>query len=94
MTYDLLNDELEWEIVKEIDKLGSVMNAAREQLAPHLMCRYVLSLAALFNSYYSKVNIKLSEEPVKAMRLQLLVQLQNTLRAAMNIVGLQEVERM
>lgn len=90
----MLSDEVEWEIVKQIDRLSAVEIEAREKLEPHLICRYVLSLAALFNTYYSKVNIKLSDDEHKKVRLFLLAQLQKTLREAMHLVGLQEVERM
>ena len=74
--------------------MGSIILNAKKELAPHLVCRYVLQLAALFNTYYSKVNIKLSDDAHKAARLGLLAQLKKTLQKAMNIVGLQEVERM
>lgn len=94
MRYELLNDSLEWEIVKQIDLFEGVVNEAREKLEPHLICRYVLSLAALFNSYYSKVNIKLSDDEHKRVRLFLLGKLQKTILEAMELVGLQAVERM
>lgn len=77
-----------------MDALESVINEAREQLAPHLVCRYVLSMAALFNTYYSKVNIKLSDDAHKAARVALLGEFKKTLLEAMEIVGLQGVERM
>lgn len=89
-----MSDELEWEIVKQIDVFAGVVDQARRELAPHFLCRYVLSLAALFNSYYSKVNIKLSDDAHKQVRLALLHKLQSTLHEAMELVGLQAVERM
>lgn len=67
---------------------------AQQELAPHLVCRYVIKLATLFNTYYSKVNIKLSDDAHKAARLALLGKLKQTLKKAMHIAGLQEVERM
>ncbi len=92
--YSLLTEETEWEIIKQIDVLEKIINEARAQLAPHLVCRYVLSMAALFNTYYSKVNIKLSDEAHKAARIALLAEFKKTLLEAMEIVGLQGVERM
>ena len=92
--YSLLTEETEREIIKEIDALDGVIRQAKNELAPHLVCRYVLKLAALFNTYYSKVNIKLSDDASKAARLSLLSRLKATLQKAMSIAGLQEVERM
>lgn len=84
--YSLLTEETEWEIIKEIDALDGVIVQAKNELAPHLICRYVLKLAALFNTYYSKVNIKQSDDASKAARLSLLAQLRKTLQKAINIV--------
>lgn len=42
INYNLLTDELEWEIVKQIDAMEAVVEQARKELAPHLICRYVL----------------------------------------------------
>ena len=92
--YSLLVDEVEWEMVKEMDKFESVVTATREGLAPHLLCRYVLQMCTLLNRYYAKVNIKFSEEEIKKARIALLQQFQKTLREAMHLAGLQEVERM
>ena len=92
--YSLLSDETEREIVKAIDSFGGVVADARAELAPHLICRYLLKLSALFNTYYSKVNIKLSDDAHKAARLALLAQLRSTLHTAMALVGMQASERM
>ena len=94
LDYSLLSDDAERQIIKEIDVFEDAVNEARAQLAPHLICRYVLKLAALFNTYYSKVNIKLSDDTHKAARLELVGQLQKTLQKAMHLIGMQEVERM
>ena len=71
-----------------------VILAAREKLAPHIMCTYAHILAQTFNSYYDAVNILKSENEIKAMRLALVTRTAETMTHLSHLIGFEVVDSM
>ncbi len=69
--------------MKKIDELDGVVAQVIDELAPHLLNRYLISACQLFNSYYNDVHIGKSEHDVKVARLYLLKIFGKTLEKAM-----------
>lgn len=90
----LLTHPLEAQLVKKIDELDGVVAQVIDELAPHLLNRYLISVCQLFNSYYNDVHIGKSEHDVKVARLYLLKIFGKTLEKAMWLLGMKPVERM
>jgi arginyl-tRNA synthetase len=56
----LIEDE-EFNLVKKISEFENIIFQIKNELAPHLMCRFLLELCKLTNVYYANVKILKSE---------------------------------
>lgn len=92
--FSLLAEEIEFKIVKKISELEWIINFAKDNLQPHLICRFLLDLARLANEYYAKVKILSAPEDVKKARLYLIQNMVETLSKAMDLIGMKFLERM
>ena len=92
--FSLLTEEREFKIVKKISELEWIINFAKDNLQPHLICRFLLDLARLANEYYAKVKILSAPEDVKKARLYLIQNMVETLSKAMDLIGMKFLERM
>lgn len=92
--FSLLTHPIELQLIKKIDELSFVAWEVIENMAPHLLARYIISICQLFNTYYNEVHISNSENQLKKVRILLLKKLSNTLEEAMRLLGMKPVERM
>jgi arginyl-tRNA synthetase len=67
---------------------------AKDELAPYIVCRYLLDIAKLFNSYYANIHILKSEEQTKIARSMLLKNVRESIQKGMNLIGMSFLERM
>lgn len=93
LDYSLLQENLEWEIIKEISKKEEVIENAFNNLTPNIVCGYLFNLCQLFNTYYAQASIIKSEDSLKIARLNLLAKLQSTLKETMNLIGMIEIDK-
>lgn len=70
----------EFALIKKLAEFDSVVVDAKDQLAPYLICRYLLDMAKHLNSYYAAVHIMKSEEQAKKARIMLLERVRDTLQ--------------
>ncbi|MEG0314136.1 MAG: arginine--tRNA ligase [Erysipelotrichaceae bacterium] len=94
-SYELLNDEKEIVLLKYINEFSSVVKDAAITRAPHKVCNYIQKLAALFHSFYGncKVNDKEHLE-LSSQRIALLKATKITLRNALDLIGVEAIEKM
>ncbi|MBU0626575.1 hypothetical protein KKH82_04010 [Patescibacteria group bacterium] len=90
----MLTSEHEFNLIKKLSEFEKTVLQTKEEISPHLICRYILELSALANSYYAKVKILVDEKETKSARIYLLQKTLETLRKAMDLVGMQYLERM
>ncbi|MCF7835149.1 arginine--tRNA ligase [Candidatus Gracilibacteria bacterium] len=90
----LLTEDLEFDIIKKLSEFESVVIDAQKDLAPHLICRYLLDLSKLLNSYYANIKILSAPYNIKNARLRLVDQSLEILKKAMNLIGMQFIEKM
>ncbi len=90
----LLTTPEEFALIKKISECETIVIEAKNESAPHLICRYVLDMAKLLNSYYAAVHIMKSEEQTKIARIMLLEKVRDTMKEAMDLVGMKFLERM
>ena len=90
----LLVAEEEFNLVKILSEFESMIIQSQKELAPHIVCRYLMRLCSLMNSYYANVKILKSEEPLKSARINLLKKSIEVLKKAMNLIGMEFLERM
>lgn len=92
--YSLLTEKYEFSLVKKIAEFEQIIIEAKEQLAPHLIARFLFELSTLLNSYYAHVKILSAEENIKNARIFLLHTTLEVLKKAMNLIWMHFVERM
>jgi arginyl-tRNA synthetase len=91
---ELLNEELEYEMIKKIRSFDNIILSSIKTNSPSMICRYLLELSQLFNSYYAKIPVLKAIEDVSYARLFLLKSVQDTLKEGFELIGLKPLERM
>ncbi len=85
----------EKKLVLALEQYSSILEAAAEEYNPSLLCNYSFHLAQLFNSFYDVHSISKAEnEEKKQLRLMMIIITANTLRHAMNLLGIRLPEKM
>lgn len=91
----LLVSDHEQEVLREIDRFGRSVEAARESYEPSVMIRQLMVLARAFNGFYHHTLILRSEdEDLIAARLALVQAVGRTLSAGLRLAGIEPVDRM
>jgi arginyl-tRNA synthetase len=86
---------LEKTLTITLEKFPAVLEQACSEMSPSVIAGYAYQLAQTFNSFYAEHSIANAETPEKkALRLQLCQLTANTLRNAMNVLGIRVPERM
>jgi len=85
----------EKKLVLALEQYSSILEAAAEEYNPSLLCNYSFHVAQLFNSFYDAHSISKAEnEEKKQLRLMMIIITANTLRHAMNLLGIRLPEKM
>jgi len=86
---------LEKTLIITLEKFPSVIEQAGAEMSPSVIAAYAYQLAQTYNSFYAEHSIAHAETPEKkTLRLQLCQLTANTLRNAMNVLGIRVPERM
>jgi arginyl-tRNA synthetase len=86
---------LEKTLIITLEKFPAVIDQAGTEMSPSVIASYAYQLAQTYNSFYAEHSIANAESPEKkALRLQLCQLTANTLRNAMNVLGIRVPERM
>ncbi|WP_042352935.1 arginine--tRNA ligase [Bacillus massiliigorillae] len=88
-----LQDELSWEVVKELQKFPAMIEKANKQLEPSVIAKYVVDLSQAFNKYYGNTHILLQDESLQA-RLALVEAVKITLKEGLRLLGIAAPEEM
>jgi len=85
-------DDREWELVKAVARFPRVVDTASRKYSPHVLARYLLTLAASFHNFYEKERVVgHSREP---FRLWLTAAVKNVLEKGQELLGMKPPERM
>ncbi len=94
-TYDQLTHEKEIALLKYINEFPAVVFDAAKTRAPHKVCNYIQKLAAHFHSFYNTCKVIDAEhETLSAQRLALLQATKITLKNALEMIGVNAIEKM
>jgi len=91
--YDL-ETEQEIALAKKIAKFPAVIEKVVAELRPHLLATYSHELADTFNSFYHFEPVLKSEGKVRDRRLTLVKAVQNTLKEALETLGIDAIRTM
>jgi arginyl-tRNA synthetase len=92
--WDILSEEIEFDIIKKISEFNSIILQSQKDLAPHIICRYLLDFSKLLNSYYANIKILSAPEDIKNARLHLIDQSVKVLKKATNLIWMQFIDKM
>ena len=79
-------------LVRKISEYVEVVERATDELLPHYICTYLYELAQVFNSFYE--HNRVIGDPREAVRLALVQQYADTLKAGLELLGITAPDRM
>jgi arginyl-tRNA synthetase len=85
----------EKDIIVALEQYPDIVCAAADEYNPSTLCNYSFQLAQAFNTFYDAHSISKAEnEEKKQLRLIIIIMTAQTLRHAMNLLGIKLPERM
>lgn len=93
-SFELLIHTFEIELIKIMADFPQMIAEAAESRAPHKVCLYIQKLATAFHAFYGECVVLKAEEPLKSQRLALVKATQITLRNALELIGVEALEKM
>ena len=90
----LLDSEYESALLQQLIDYPQVIEAAAQDLSPHLIAFYLKDLAAAFHSYYNASRFLVDDEMVKCARLALIAATAQVMRNGLGLLGVSAPEKM
>lgn len=91
---ELLQEEAEVALIKQIAALPDTVAGAAQALEPHRLTRYAHELASLFHSFYTSCRVLADDPELRKARLVLVEAARITLRNVLHLLGVSAPERM
>lgn len=93
--FNKLNASEEFELAKTLEGFQKAIFLAIDKLEPSVVTRYVIEVAKAFNKFYNSHQVlNLEDEGLKIARLQLISAACQVIKNALNLIGLDVVEKM
>ena len=90
-----LKNTEEFSLVKRIAEFPTIIEKTAQSYQPHLLANYSYNLAQAFNSFYESCPvIQATPKELMSARLALVAAFSQTLKNALNLLGIEEVELM
>lgn len=93
-TFDTINSEVAYDILKKIYEFGNIVENSAEKKLPHLITNYVYDLASAFHTYYSKEKILTEDKKYSEERLTLISAVKIVIKNSLNLIGVYAPEKM
>ncbi|QUH29351.1 arginine--tRNA ligase [Vallitalea guaymasensis] len=94
INYDLLTDDLAFNVVKTLQRFQGVVVDAAEKLEPSFISRYVVDLAQEFNRFYHNCPIIVDDMELRNARLEIVSIVRDVIREALRLLGIKAPEQM
>jgi arginyl-tRNA synthetase len=91
---EVLDSDYETKLLQALIDFPQVIEAAAEELAPHLVAFYLKELAADFHSYYNATRFLVEDEKIKLARLALIAATAQVLKNGLALLGVSAPEKM
>ncbi len=93
--YSLLQDDAEWEIIKELAAFPLIVEQAGMEYSPQIITNYLYRLAKKFSQYYTYQSIWEAEKPALSQtRLLLAVSIKQVLKNGLYLLNIPFLEEM
>jgi arginyl-tRNA synthetase len=90
----VLETDAERALIAEIARFPAVIEAAAEDLEPHVVATFVRSFAETFNTFYRECSVLNADSEVAAARLGLVGASRHTVANALDVLGIEAPESM
>ncbi|MBP5342700.1 arginine--tRNA ligase [bacterium] len=94
ISFELLSKDDFFEIVKKLDEFDVILEKCKEEYAPNYLAKYLLQLASLFNSFYSKEKCLVDDIIERNTKLYLIYLIKSRLDLGMKLLGMKLVDKM
>lgn len=92
--YSLLLDEEAIALLKEINRFPQVVVDAAEKYEPCIIARFAMDVAQSFSRFYNACRVNVEDDALRNARVKLVSMTKNTLRDALDLLGIQCPEQM
>ncbi|MBS3116253.1 arginine--tRNA ligase [Candidatus Woesearchaeota archaeon] len=92
--FEVLIQPQERALVLFLSTFSNTVKEAAKQYKPHLLCRYLLDLAHVFNEFYHSCPVLSEEVKIKSARLTLVDAVRQILANGLNLLGIKALEKM
>ncbi|WP_027633845.1 arginine--tRNA ligase [Clostridium hydrogeniformans] len=93
--YSKLTSKEEFELVKTLEGFNKSIVMAIDKLEPSIVTRYVIDVAKAFNKFYNNHSvINVEDEGLKKARLNMIEATCQVIKNALNLIGIETVEKM
>jgi len=92
--YDLYTQESSYDLIKTIDEYQDILIKSKEEYAPSVLAKYLLSLASYFNSYYAKEKVMVDDALERNSKLFLISIVRHILNDGMKLLGMKVIKKM
>jgi arginyl-tRNA synthetase len=93
ITFEMLNNKIEVELIKEISKFDLIIEEALNALNPKILARYANKLSTKFNSFYENLPVLGTDLFLKVNRLMLVRIYVNVLANLFELLGIESFSR-
>ena len=94
INYELLKHLKEFELVKKIDSFEDIIKKTKIEMSLHFLCNYLLELCQIFNQFYEQCPVIKNKEDIKLARIELIKKVSIILKIGLNLLGIEELEKM
>tara|TARA_B100000212_G_scaffold271717_1_gene211122 strand:- start:1734 stop:2372 length:639 start_codon:yes stop_codon:yes gene_type:complete len=91
---NLLCETMENDLMNSMINFDNIIKKSYEKLDPQIISNYLEDLASKFHKYYSKYKVICDNKDLSESRLFLINNLRIVLRNGLNVLGIEEKERM
>lgn len=92
--YETITSEESFELLNKVYEFKSIVEMSAQKRMPHLITNYVYELASLFHSYYSHEKIISDDIKYTMERINLIKTVKITIKNALNLIGVEALEKM
>ncbi len=92
--YETITSEESFELLNKVYEFKDVVEISAQKRMPHLITNYVYELATLFHSYYSHEKIISDDIKYTMERINLIKTVKITIKNALNLIGVEALEKM
>ena len=92
--YKIYTSDASYELIKMIDAYQETLIKAKEDYAPSVLAKYLLSLASYFNSYYAKEKVMVEDVKERNTKLYLISMVRYILDDGMKLLGMKVIKKM